>query len=39
MIEVIERRSDALVQDLLEAPDELIAQGRILRWRDGTDAR
>ncbi|MCY3782484.1 MAG: creatininase family protein [Chloroflexi bacterium] len=36
MIEAIERRADELIEQLLEAPEELIAQGRLLRWRDGT---
>ncbi len=35
MIEAIEQRADELVQHLLEAPEDLLAQGRILRWRDG----
>ena len=35
MIEAIEERADELVQHLLEAPEDLLAQGRILRWRDG----
>ena len=34
MINVIEHRTDALVRDILDAPDELIAQGRILQWRE-----
>ena len=36
MIEAIERRADELIGRLLEAPEDLIAQGRLLRWRDGT---
>ncbi|MCY4112868.1 MAG: creatininase family protein [Chloroflexi bacterium] len=38
MIEAIERRTDELIRHLLEAPDDLIAQGRLLRWRDGTNS-
>lgn len=36
MIEAIERRADELIRHLLEAPEDLVAQGRLLRWRDGT---
>ena len=35
MIEAIEERADELVQHLLEAPEDLLAQGQILRWRNG----
>ena len=33
MIAAIEERTDALIHDVLEAPEHLIQRGRILQWR------
>ncbi len=37
MMDLIEQRVDRLIEDLLNAPDDLLARGRIPMWRKGLE--